>query len=170
MGTSGGAALAVALGGAALTVSLLLVLLPARGDDISGSARVGDGDTIVLGATRVRLWGIDAPEAAQPCRDASHAIYMCGEVATAHLRTLIAGKPVACSQVDTDRYGRTVATCSVAGQDIGRAMVSAGHAVDYARYSHGAYANSEREARWLKRGMWAGTFTRPEEYRHAQRR
>ncbi|NJO23319.1 MAG: thermonuclease family protein, partial [Sphingomonadales bacterium] len=34
---------------------------------VSGIATVIDGDTIAIGETRIRLEGIDAPEAAQSC-------------------------------------------------------------------------------------------------------
>ena len=37
--------------------------------DITGKARVIDGDTIEVGNERVRIHGIDAPEARQTCTD-----------------------------------------------------------------------------------------------------
>ncbi|MEO1020146.1 MAG: hypothetical protein AAFY56_21030 [Pseudomonadota bacterium] len=36
-------------------------------DTISGTARVIDGDTISVGATIIRLEGLDAPDLAQTC-------------------------------------------------------------------------------------------------------
>ena len=44
--------------------------------------RIVDGDTLELGGRRVRLHGIDAPEAAQPCRDAEGAAWPCGRRAS----------------------------------------------------------------------------------------
>ena len=35
--------------------------------DLAGRARVIDGDTIVVGSARIRLFGVDAPESAQSC-------------------------------------------------------------------------------------------------------
>ena len=35
--------------------------------EVRGRAEVIDGDTLAIGATRVRLFGIDAPEAGQRC-------------------------------------------------------------------------------------------------------
>ena len=35
--------------------------------DVAGRARVIDGDTIEVPSTRIRLFGIDAPESAQGC-------------------------------------------------------------------------------------------------------
>ena len=34
---------------------------------MSGTARVIDGDTISIADTRIRLWGIDAPERERTC-------------------------------------------------------------------------------------------------------
>lgn len=70
----------------------------------SGNAyveRVVDGDTVVLGdGSRVRLIGIDAPEADEPC----------GERATEALRDLVEHRVVTLgnpgSVRDSDRYGR----------------------------------------------------------------
>ena len=44
-------------------------------------------------------------------------------------------------------------------------MVRSGHARDYARHSHGRYAAAEREAREARRGLWAGEFENPGEWR-----
>jgi endonuclease YncB( thermonuclease family) len=49
--------------------------------------------------------------------------------------------------------------------DLGEAMVRGGHAFDYARHSRGRYAAAEREAREARRGLWAGSFERPENWR-----
>ena len=43
------------------------------GEIIAGRARVVDGDSLEIGAARIRLFGIDAPEGAQHCRDAQGA-------------------------------------------------------------------------------------------------
>ena len=134
---------------------------------LSGQARVIDGDTILIGEVHVRLFGIDAPEADQTCKDAKGVTYRCGLVATATLIEEIAGQPVTCFQVDTDKYGRTVATCAVNGRDLGDAMVRRGWAIAYLRYSH-KYEDAELEARLAKRGIFAGTFMEPEAWRHRQ--
>ena len=41
---------------------------------ITGTATVTDGDTLRINDTRIRLHGIDAPEAAQTCIDRGHRL------------------------------------------------------------------------------------------------
>ena len=43
-------------------------------------------------------------------------------------------------------------------------MVSSGFAVAYVRYSK-KYLQSEKKAKTLKKGIWAGEFDRPEDWR-----
>ena len=135
--------------------------------DITGFARVIDGDTLDVDRVRVRLHGIDAFEGGQSCRRETRA-WACGAAAANYLRTLAQGRRVACDVQDTDRYGRSVAVCSVAGRDLGRAMVTEGLAVAYHRYSM-AYAGDELAARQRRAGAWRGSFTRPEQWRRRDR-
>src|SRR5262249_42664949 len=130
-----------------------------------GQPQAVDGDTIRLGGARIRLWGVDAPEARQDCLDASGRSWACGEAATARLRAMLAGGPASCTPQDRDRYGRVVAGCSTAGRDLGARMVALGLAVDWPRYSKGAYRDEEEAARSEKIGMWAGSFTLPWRWR-----
>jgi endonuclease YncB( thermonuclease family) len=139
------------------------------GATISGRARVIDGDSLEVAGERIRLFGIDAPEARQYCRDARGQDYPCGRAATRALAGLT-GARVSCTLVTHDRYERDVATCTANGRDLGDAMVRAGHAVDYARHSGGRYAEAEREARAARRGIWAGTFEEPEAWRRREMR
>jgi endonuclease YncB( thermonuclease family) len=37
-------------------------------DNLTGQASIIDGDTLEIHGTRIRLWGIDAPESSQLCR------------------------------------------------------------------------------------------------------
>lgn len=59
---------------------------------------------------------------------------------------MVADKAVACEPKTTDRYGRAVAVCRVDGVDLGAAMVRAGHALAFVRYS-ADYLPQENEAR-----------------------
>src|SRR4029453_6321568 len=87
------------------------------GVPLSGPARVVDGDSLEIGSQRIRLFGIDAPEGRQHCRDAQGHDYACGREATRALEALIDGRPVTCTRLDHDRYEREVAACTVEGRD-----------------------------------------------------
>ena len=131
--------------------------------DITGTARVIDGDSLTVAGVEIRLYGIDAPEYRQYCFRRGRP-WPCGIDATRTLRTLIANRPVACRAREEDRYGRTVASCSVEGRDLGAAMVAGGHAVAY-----GDYQLEERAARNAGRGIWSSRFETPAAWRAKHR-
>ncbi|WP_245445649.1 thermonuclease family protein [Mesorhizobium kowhaii] len=112
---------------------------------IPGVASVIDGDTIEIHGQRVRFNGIDAPESAQQCDDAMGFRYQCGAKAAAALDGfLAASRPVQCSFVSWDRYGRFVGDCRRAdGASVASWMVEHGQALDWPRYSHGAFAGQQ---------------------------
>ncbi len=126
--------------------------------------RVIDGDTLDVHGVKTRLWGIDAPEGKQSCQRDGVA-WLCGQEAARALRDLVEGKAVACRTVDRDRYKRSVAMCTADGVEVNAWLVREGWALDYRRYSKGEYASAEKEAREAKRGLWAGTFMAPWEWR-----
>lgn len=127
-----------------LCVLLCALALP------TAAQTVTDGDTLKLNGTTYRLWGIDAPETKQACADGWRG----GIEATKHIRELIEGHTVTCEPRTTDRYGRTVALCRADGVDIGAAMVSAGYAWAFVRYSRD-YEQQDREAREAHLGIHA---------------
>ncbi|WP_146991409.1 thermonuclease family protein [Bradyrhizobium macuxiense] len=137
----------------------------ARAGDVAGQASVIDGDTIEIHGTRVRLYGIDAPEHDQLCRDPHGGHYRCGQVAANALGAFIGRQTVACVEVDRDRYGRSVAVCSVGNIDLADWLVRGGLAIDWPRYSKGDYAPAEAVARSKQSGMWSGRFVEPWRYR-----
>ena len=51
-----------------------------------------------------------------------------GPHARVALDDLIGSAVVACDERDTDRFGRTVATCFVGGVDLGEALLASGRA------------------------------------------
>ena len=63
----------------------------------------------------------------------------------------------------TDRYGRTLAICTVGGLDVNAWLVSEGWALAYRRYSL-AYVALEEAAQAAQRGMWRGRFVPPWEW------
>lgn len=135
----------------AIRLLALLVLLagPALAQP---EVKVLDGDTLKIAGVNYRLHGIDAPEKSQHCqRDGVD--WLCGQSAAAHLRALIRGRAVTCTEKDRDRYGRVVAVCHAGGVDLNRAMVRAGLAWAYTAYSRD-YADAELEAQILRTGLW----------------
>jgi len=136
--------------------------------EIVGVASVIDGDTIDIHGQRIRIWDIDAPESAQLCY-VDGKPWRCGQRASFALSDWIGRRTVACKERDRDRYGRFVATCAVVGDDMATWPVRHGWALDWPRYSHGAYAGAEREATTAKVGVWQGDFQLPWEWRRAHR-
>ncbi len=117
----------------ALIIALTLLATPALAD-MTGRARVIDGDTIEVHGQRIRLHGIDAPEGRQLCRLDGNP-WQCGKDAANALADKIARRPVTCEDLGRDRYKRIIARCTVAGEDMGEWMVSQGWALAYRRYS-----------------------------------
>lgn len=158
---------------AALTLFFLSVLPADAGAfapaSLEGPAQVLDGDTLDISGQRVRLYGIDAPESAQTCtRDGQD--YPCGKEATAYLQGLIGQQSVSCTPWDQDRYGRTVAVCTTPdGTDLNEAMVRAGQALAYRRYSS-AYVFDEAQAKADGLGLWGSSFTPPWQWRQTEAR
>jgi endonuclease YncB( thermonuclease family) len=122
---------------------------------ISGRALVVDGDTLDIAGERVRLEGIDAPEADQTCGGGWLGTWKCGRAATAHLQWLTGGRRVECEQAGLDKYGRVLGWCTADGRDINAEMVRSGHAWAFVKYSR-RYEAVEAEARKAKVGIWKG--------------
>ena len=56
-----------------------IICLLAQPANLSGVPRVFDGDTLAIGATKVRLEGVDAPETDRVCLNANGVRWTCGE-------------------------------------------------------------------------------------------
>jgi endonuclease YncB( thermonuclease family) len=158
----------------ALTAGIILLLhlatagsrnpAAAQQGSIDGVARVVDGDTIVVGDTRIRLEGIDAPEAGQTCTRRPAGEWHCGTEATAALAARVEGKLVRCEATGTDRYRRTLAICFLGAEDVNAWMVRQGHAWAFVRYSQ-RYVTEEGQARAMALGIWQGEATPAWEHR-----
>lgn len=131
-----------------------------------------DGDSLrAANGDEYRIFGIDAPELQQSCKEANGKSWACGRAAKVKLTKLIKGGDVACEVRDKDRYGRYVAVCSAAGvPDLGQAVVRAGYAIDLGRKFGNPYAAEQAEAEAAKRGIWRGSFERPADWRYANPR
>jgi endonuclease YncB( thermonuclease family) len=134
---------------------------PAR---VVGIASVVDGDTLDLGAIRIRLHGIDAPEAGQSCRRASGRSWQCGTAATNRLAELAEGESVECLALDRDAYGRVIGECWHGEINLNATLVEEGLAWAFIRFSDD-YAGIEAEARAARRGIWDGESETPWDYR-----
>jgi endonuclease YncB( thermonuclease family) len=136
---------------------------------IAGPAWVVDGDSIRISGVSIRLEGIDAPEWDQSCRDSAGRSWLCGRAATNQLRERTRGQALTCLPRARDRYARVVATCSLAdGTDLNAWMVRQGWAI--ASGFSNIYRSEEAEAKAHQRGIWAGSFIYPAEWRRQKAR
>jgi len=146
------------------TIALCLPAL-AQAAEISGPAKVREGDAIVIGTNRLRLGGIDAPSVDQLCLNNKGERWTCGAAARDELTKHTDNKNWTChTGQSADRRGRMVARCEVDGEDIQKWMVRNGWALSYARFSHD-YDEDEKAAREAKAGMWQGAFIAPWDWR-----
>ena len=143
--------------------------MAAAQEAIVGRASVIDGDTIEIRGIRIRLFGVDAPESDQTCHDEDDKIYRCGQQAAITLSDYIGAKTVSCAPQGIDRYGRTLAACSVVGIDIADWLVRGGWAFDWLQYSKGKYTIAQKEAERAGDGMWGGQWVLPWRYRECKR-
>jgi len=148
-----------------------IVTKPSLAENLVGKAVVVDGDTIRINGQKVRLHGIDAPESSQLCTSDTGARIRCGAESTRYLKRFLRNSAkVTCSFIDGDRYGRFVGDCYRSdGKSLSAAMVRAGHALDWPKYSRRAYSSQQNRARAEKRGLWASQFEKPWEYRFKKR-
>lgn len=129
----------------------------------AGQFHAADGDSLTIGAERMRLKGIDAPELSQSCERDGRA-WACGRQARATLQELVAARDTRCSGSERDQYDRLLVVCRGGGLDINGEMVVRGMAVSY-----GSYEREETRARAQRAGLWSGTFERPRDVRLHER-
>lgn len=145
---------------AIMLIAALAALFWPPSASIAGRAVAVDGDTLRIGETRIRLLGLDAVEVDQTCSDAKGNAWPCGREARAFLQDLTKGNTTTCAADGRDRYRRVLARCSVQGADLGEQIVRAGWAV-----AELEYGVALAEARLNGRGVWAGPFVEPAEWR-----
>ena len=156
-----------------LTAALMLFALVSTlvAETLVGHPEILDGDTLRFGrlGERVRLEGVDAPESTLLCLDAAGMRYGCGQAAREALKALVGSRPVRCEGSQRGRYGRLIAVCFDAdGTDVNGWLVSQGWALAYRRFSS-EYVPQELAARKARRGIWAGRFTKPWQWRRGKR-
>lgn len=164
--------LARQLAALALAGVLVFPLITLSGNDttamnspvLTGAARVMDGDSIVLGETRIRLEGIDAPETTQTCGLGTSGQWRCGEGAIKQLIKLIDKQPVVCADLGLDKYRRTLGRCFAGNTNLNAEMVRTGYAWAFVRYSQ-TYVVQEAEAKAALAGIWQGQAQPAWDYR-----
>ena len=140
--------------------------------EITGFAKIIDGDTIKISNKKIRLHGIDAPEKKQTCKKSYLIIgifsftksYLCGQVSTHKLTKKINNQIIKCKIKDVDRYNRLIGECYKRNQNLNSWLVSNGYAVAYRKYSK-KYISDELNAKNNKLGIWQSKFEMPWDFR-----
>jgi len=128
-------------------------LMPPGPSLIEGTAEVIDGDSIRVGDSMVRLYGIAAPAISSPLGPKSRAI----------MDALVGGQRVSCQVFGKTESGDALAQCKVGDKDPAPVLLAQGLAAvyrtgtapeDVAQPIDTAYEAAEAEARQAQRGVW----------------
>jgi len=132
-------------------ILLLLATFTAQAATLQGKVvHIADGDTITIltesnQQVKIRLAGIDTPEKAQPF----------GNKAKQAVAALTFNKQARVEVETKDRYGRTVGTVFVNGQNVNAEMIRQGLAWVYRKYTNDQKLYAlEEQAKRAKRGLW----------------
>lgn len=147
----------------ALPLGFFITTSLSHAASVSGKAVVVDGDTLKIGNQVVRLYGLDAPENGQNCKRKNGKSYNCGAASENALKSLTQAETT-CVGDTFDNYERLIAVCSSSNTNINQALVLAGHAVVFRKYSK-TYIPEEERAASKKVGMWQGDFQNPWDFR-----
>ncbi len=93
-----------------------------------------DGDTLILNGsdTKIRLWGVDAPEREEEGY----------QEAKDELRQLVQGKNISYIVKDIDKYDRIVARIFLEdNMEVNRHLIEGKFALEYCRFTGGFYAH-----------------------------
>jgi endonuclease YncB( thermonuclease family) len=138
----------------------------AQAADIAGKLRVIDGDTVDVGETRIRLFGVEAPEPDQLCAHVKGPSWQCSNWATQKFRDIYEGKPARCEPMDMS-YERIVARCFVGEEDVGRFLVVSGLAYANRKFSFD-YDLEEKSAAVSDTGLHGFNIVNPEVFRRSR--
>jgi micrococcal nuclease len=140
--------------------------------------KVSDGDTIHVTTEnrtklRVRLYGIDAPEAPKINRRTHRVIkpgQPYGEESWKALKGKIMGMQIELEIYDVDQYKRMVGIVWLNDRNINLEMIREGYAEIYVGYlkepDRSQFIRAELEARSAKRGIWSlHNYERPRDFR-----
>lgn len=153
-------------------IGMILLLLslaspaPAAAETVKGKATAKEGDLVSVSGQDIRLFGIDAPDKEQRCKNVRGVEYDCFELSRTALERLIGGQPVDCTlkpSPPTQKLG----VCTGGGRDLAALMVLTGYALAY-RPVADDYAAEEVRAMSYRRGLWAGRVEPPWLWRSRQ--
>lgn len=131
-----------------------------------GPFHVIDGDTLAQVGIRLRLSGIDAPELDQTCRTVDDQPWPCGRAAREQLVDLVKDSDVECRGTEVDRYDRPLVICYRRNTNLNVQMVRMGMALSTSLLT---YQREQLVAENEKRGIWAGRFQRPSQWRRERK-
>ena len=134
---------------------------------VEGPAGAVTGDTVVVGGSNVRLYGIDAPELGQTCYTRSRQPYDCGAMARDFLDRALTDRTISCTLYAQALEGHQVGRCSAGSTDIGLFVVGNGWAFA-ARGLSNRYDGAEARAQARGVGVWSGRAVRPWIWRQQQ--
>ena len=102
------------------------------------------------------------------CLDPNRKRWTCGIEARDRLAAHIGNRSIDCAPTGTDAYGRTLAVCTVAGEDCERVDGATGMGVGIRplleRVCHRRGSCTQRQG-----GIWSGAFIAPWDWRHRNR-
>lgn len=129
-----------------------------------------DGDSFRDADAEYRIYGIDAPEYNQSCKDIADRDWPCGKLARGALEEILREGQYSCDVHARDQYDRTIVTCVSHDKDLGAHMVERGHAMSADSFDQVIYGAEEAQAEKAKRGIWQGAFEKPSSWRAAHPR
>ena len=126
-------------------------------ETVSGPASVVAADVLRIGDRKVRLEGIEPPDANQRClRPGARPggrTWPCGQDAREALQRLVQGQQVTCKVGGKDKAGGGIGRCRVKDADVGEMLVKGGYAfADVGSVS--SYRKAEDAAKASKSGLW----------------
>ena len=129
------------------------------------ATQVPNARTVQFNDENFVLYGIDAPEMAQSCKNRNGMDYSCGQIAKEKLQSLTLGQELSCVSQGTNAKGQKVASCvNSNGDDIAALMVRSGWAIADKKQTD-TYVAEEISAYKQKVGMWEGKFQEPKKWR-----
>ena len=150
---------------AILAVLAIVTIVTSADAQRIGSTFVFDGDTVAIGGTRARIWGIDAPDQPLGMKKAdgnylARTVEAEGGVTCAFEisdnQAMRRARAPACPSPLTN-HDRIVTSCRFrrSGEDVGERMTRAGYAVDCRGFSAGYYRAAQLDARSRGAGLWS---------------